>query len=213
MKTWIFTIVLNIIFFKAFLSDNVETQEELKTQQNTDNNNNDQDVVYNEDEPTRDYSFSREWEARMSDYEPSYVYMIPVKGKGTEKFFENFNKVPVKIRGAFLTEDTKNDKIEFAVVSPQNKLVYKNYTSECIFEFEAKYPGEYSLRFRNLDNSKEIKVTFTLNTAQEEVLSKEHLTYTETKIDNLNHFMNKLTAEDGLFTRQKINRQKRKYYM
>jgi hypothetical protein len=200
------SLALLSILVHVILNDTVETPEEAT---NT-TNQLDEDIVYKEEPVEIVYSFSKEWEDRMYDYEPTYVYMIPVKAKGTEKFYENFSKVPKKIRGAFLTEDTKNEKIEFAVLSPQNKLIYKNFTSECIFEFEVKTPGEYSIRFRNIEGNKEIKVTFTMNTAQEEVLSKEHLSFSEKKLESLYHFMNTIKVEDNIISKQKRNRQKRK---
>jgi hypothetical protein len=51
----------------------------------------------------------------MKDYEPDYVYMIPVGYKKKEIFYENITHVPVTIRGAFLTDEDKKDKIEFEV--------------------------------------------------------------------------------------------------
>lgn len=51
----------------------------------------------------------------MKDYEPDYVYMIPVGYKSREVYFENITIAPVTIKGAFLTDEDKNDKIDFQV--------------------------------------------------------------------------------------------------
>lgn len=60
-------------------------------------------------------TFALEWEEKMKDYEPDYVYMIPIGYKKKEIYYENITHVPVTIRGAFLTDEDKKDKIEFAV--------------------------------------------------------------------------------------------------
>ena len=51
----------------------------------------------------------------MKDYEPDYVYMIPVGYRKHEIFYENITHVPVTVKGAFLTDEDKKDKIEFEV--------------------------------------------------------------------------------------------------
>ena len=65
------------------------------------------------DRPTS--TFALEWEEKMKDYEPDYVYMIPVGYKKREIYYENITHVPVIIRGAFLTDEDKKDKIDFEV--------------------------------------------------------------------------------------------------
>lgn len=218
----IIVLTLNSVCYSK--SDKVETKEEVQAEEKETpivrgrrvvketKEDEEEEIVYNkeEEEKVDPYAFSKEWEKRMSDYEPTYVYMIPIKQKTTEKFFENFIKVPRTIKGAFLTEDTKREKIEFLVINPQNRLVYKNNTSECIFEFEATTPGEYTFKFKNNDNQGEIKVTFTINTAQEEVLSNEHLSFTEKKIESLNKFMNNIKIEDGFIMRKQRDQKKSK---
>lgn len=56
----------------------------------------------------------------MKDYEPDYVYMIPVGYRKREVYYENITHVPVTIRGAFLTDEDKKDRIEFEVKITRN---------------------------------------------------------------------------------------------
>jgi len=58
-----------------------------------------------------------EWERTMSDYEPTYVYMIPIGQRKKEIFYEDITIVPARIRGAFLTDEEKKDKVDFEVKS------------------------------------------------------------------------------------------------
>lgn len=225
---YLFMFYFIVTLYKEYLSDSVKTQEEVveMSESNIKSNNKksrrptkedsvlEDEVVYkdkNNDLDNADpYAFSREWEEKMSNYEPSYVYMIPIKHKTIEKFYENFSKVPRKIKGAFLTEDTKKEKIELVVLDPKNKIVYKNYTSECIFEFEVNVVGEYAFRFKNNDRVGDIKVTFTMNTAQEELLNNDHLSFTEKKIESLNKFINNIKVEDGFIMKKQRNQKKSK---
>mmetsp|Transcript_19580 Transcript_19580/g.20372 ORF Transcript_19580/g.20372 Transcript_19580/m.20372 type:complete len:244 (-) Transcript_19580:117-848(-) len=204
MKVQLFSLVF--VISQLFLStkqDRVEAENEV--------DNFSQNTEYHDekaDEERLSNTFSAEWEKRMFDYEPNYVYMIPIKPRKTEKFYEDIEKVPVNVRGAFLTDENIKDKIEFIVIDPQNKLVYKNYTNECIFEFEAKVPGEYKIKFRNSQSKHDLKVTFTMNTAQETVLKKEHLSFSEEKLNGLVKFMNNIKLEGGILTKKKEDRRK-----
>lgn len=195
-----------VLLVAAGLTDNVETPEEIKEtinqeiEQTNSTNSTEEESHYESQTNT----FSAEWSQRMRDYEPMYVYMIPVKKKGAESFYETINKVPARVRGAYLTETNKKDKIEFIILSPDNKLIYKNFTNECIFEFEATQPGDYSIKFRNPVGEGEINVTFTLNTYQNEILNSEHLSFSEKKIDGLAHFINQINVlEDFVLTQER----------
>lgn len=190
------TLILALV--SLVILDNVERKEEVD---NTEANENNQEAFSEEEEDITNH-FSLEWEKKMYDYDPGYVYMIPVKSKRTEKFYEDITKVPVNIRGAFLTDENIKDKIEFIITDPNSKLVYKNFTNECIFEFEATVPGTYKIKFRNSQSKHELKVTFTMNTYQEDILQNDHLTFTEKKIENILKFTEKIRLEEG-FVRQK----------
>ena len=196
MKTLFFTVIL---FYLNSLShqDNVESPDEVD-----ENNNNSSQEIDTEITNT----FSAEWEKKMYDYEPGYVYMIPVKSKKSETFYEEISKVPVKIKGAYLTDENIKDKIEFIVVDPNNKMVYKNFTNECIFEFEAKIAGTYKVKFRNSQSKHELKVTFTMNTYQEEILQKDHFNFTDEKINTLGKFMDKIRFEEGVISKKRKER-------
>lgn len=195
MKAFLITVIL---FYLNSLSyqDVVETPEEV-------GDNNSQQIE-TDNEVTN--TFSAEWEKKMYDYEPGYVYMIPVKAKKSETFYEEISKVPVNVKGAFLTDENIKDKIEFIVVDPNNRMVYKNFTNECIFEFEAKIPGTYQIKFRNSQSKHELKVTFTMNTYQEEILQKDHFNFTDEKVNSLGKFMDKIRFEEGMISKKRRER-------
>jgi hypothetical protein len=140
-------------------------------------------------------TFSLEWEQRMSDYEPDYVYMIPISYKTKEIFYENITTVPVRIRGAFLTDEETKDRINFEIVGPNNEILYHNTTNECIFEFVAQTPGKYMIVFNNKYMNNDIKVTFTMNSGQNPILKKEDLSFTDQKLENLQNFIKRFNLE------------------
>ena len=109
----------------------------------------------------------------MSDYEPDYVYMIPLVYKTREFYYENITHVPARIRGAFLTDEETKDKIDFEIVGPNEHLVFHNVSNECLFDFVVKEPGQYRIVFNNRYTNTDVKVTFTMNTAQNNMLKKE----------------------------------------
>ncbi len=129
---------------------------------------------------------------RMWDYQPDYVYMIPIGYKTREVFYENITHVPVRIRGAFLIDDEKDDQIDFEIRGPRGDIKYRNSTNACIFDFNTTEVGRYSISFHNVYINSAMKITFTMNTGQDIVLKKEDLSFSEQKLDNLIAFTNKL---------------------
>ena len=131
----------------------------------------------------------------MSDYEPDYVYMIPLSYRVKEVYYENITNVPARLRGAFLTDEEKKDRIDFEIVGPRGDVKYHNSTNECIFDFNVTDIGRYMIIFNNRHVNKDIKVTFTQNTGQNPILQKEHLDFSEQKLDNLLNFIKRFNLE------------------
>jgi hypothetical protein len=140
-------------------------------------------------------TFAADWERFMSDYEPDYVYMIPLAYKTKEHFFENITHVPARVRGAFLIDDEKKDEIEFEIVAPDGHVVYHNTTNECIFEFNLTTIGRYMIVFNNRYVNSDIRVTFTMNTGQNPILKKDDLSFSDTKLDSLLSYIHKFNLE------------------
>ena len=144
----------------------------------------------------------------MKDYEPSYVYMIPVEKRNVQIFYENITKSNVLVRGAFLiSEETDKQPIEIMIMDPAQNIIYKNNTIAAVFSFDAVHQGEYSIRFRNLSPRDSVIVTFTMNTYQQEFLSSEHLSFTEEKLTGIIKFMTSIRAEED-FSRQFMRKKK-----
>jgi hypothetical protein len=140
-------------------------------------------------------TFVAEWTEKMTDYEPDYVYMIPIAYKSKEVFYEQITTVPARIRGAFLTDDEKKDKIDFSILDEGDKVVYQATANEHIFDFNINTVGKFKIIFHNKYLSSDIKVTFTMNTDQNPILKKESLTFTESKLDSLVDFIKKFNLE------------------
>jgi len=144
--------------------------------------------------------------------------MIPVAYKVKEMYYENITNVPARLRGAFLTDEEKKDRIDFEIVSPRGKVVYHNSTNECIFDFNVTEPGRYTIIFNNRYLNSDIKVTFTMNSGQNPILKKEDLSFADQKLDSLVEFIKKFNVEFK-FTRSihrernaKMNKSNRYFY-
>ena len=219
MKLYGFIINLIILLYNSqeteFVTDHIIESEHFINNTNKDYESietpeiNDEQVKLREAE----YNFSKEWSRTMYDYEPSYVYMFPVERKSTQVYYETITK-SARVRGAFLLsgESGKKEPIEFQINDPTDAIVYKNNTISGIFSFQANLLGEYTVKIKNNSPKDSALVTFTMNTYQEEVLSKEHLSYSEEKLTNLMRFIRSIRAEEG-FTRQFVRNKKKSKYI
>lgn len=131
----------------------------------------------------------------MSDYEPDYVYMIPLKYKSREVYYETIETVPVTIRGAFMTDEEKSDTIDFQIIDPSNNIIYHNSTNVCIFNMQITQPGRYQIVFNNRYVNSDLKVTFTMKNGQNSILKKEDLSISNQKLDNLLNFVQRFDLE------------------
>jgi len=144
--------------------------------------------------------FSNKWEREMSDYEPDFVYMIPLDYKGSDVFYQNITNTPdnFKLRGAILVDEDKKESIDFRIESPSGMIVYKITTAQCIFNFEIKEKGVYKFYFDNKYENSEIRVTFTLNSGNNSVVKKTDLDFSQQKASSLLEFIEKLKTERKL---------------
>jgi hypothetical protein len=138
--------------------------------------------------------FNQEWEEKMSDYEPDYVYMIPLAYKSREVYYENITN-PGRIRGALLTDEEKKDMIDFQILSPKGIQLYANTTNECLFDLNVTEVGIYQIIFSNKYVNYVIKVTFTMNSGQNAILKKDDLSFADKKLDNLINFIKRFNLE------------------
>ena len=148
----------------------------------------------------------------MSDYDSDYFYLIPLKYKTREIYFENITTVPARLRGAFIVDEQSKNKIDFEISSPSGKKVYTNTSHQCIFDFNVTEVGKYTIAFNNKYVNSELKVTFTMNTGQNIVLKKDDLTVTEEKLDKLSSFVKRFNLEFKLSANIHKERYKRKFY-
>lgn len=125
----------------------------------------------------------------MKDYEPDYVYMIPVNYKKREVYFESINKVPARFRGAMLTEDDHKNNVDFHIYSPKGDILYSNTTHQFIFDFNVTEIGTYKIVFDNRYSNSDIKLTYTMNVGQNLILKKEDLSMAEQKANSIVDFL------------------------
>lgn len=143
--------------------------------------------------------FSSQWEREMSDYEPDFVYMIPLDYKSSDVFYQNITNIQnFKLRGAILVDEDKKESIDFRIESPSGIIVYKNTTAQCIFNIELKEKGVYKFYFDNKYENSEIRITFTLNSGNNNVVKKTDLDFSQQKANSLLEFIEKIKTERKL---------------
>ena len=150
--------------------------------------------------------FKEDWLNNMSDFISQYVYLVPVPYKKEVDYYEIIKQVPCLMRGAFLNEDanSENDFIDFKIISPYNKVIFKASSIGEIFSLNLTEKGVYKLSFYNKANNKEVYPTLIMNTGQNLVVEKENLSETEKKFDKIINFLIKNEQEN------KVNRGFRK---
>jgi hypothetical protein len=134
-------------------------------------------------------AFSLEWEKKMKQYEPDYVYMIPINYKKREVFYESITKVPALVKGAILMDSDVKDNIDLSIYSPSGQIMYSNTINQDIFSFNATEAGSYKIIFDNRYSNTDMKVTFTMNAGQNTILKKEDLSISEQMAESLVEFM------------------------
>lgn len=141
-------------------------------------------------------TFDSEWNKKMLDYDSDYVYIIPLKYKTKELYYENITRIPSRFRGAFIIdEESIQSKAEFEILDPDNQRVFINTSQQCFFDLNVTKVGRYSLIFNNKFVKNDLKVIFTMSTGQNIILKKEDITLTEQKLETLHSFIKKFDIE------------------
>ena len=167
-------------------------------QNNSTNSTDDDDAEPDFEEDLSEGAFTKEWRQKMSDYESTYVYMIPVPYKSSQVFYENITTVPARLRGAFIVAEATKEKIEFKIKGPKGNTLYSNVTNAAIFELNVTEQGLYEINFNNRYKNSELRPTFTMNPGQNEILKKKDINKTEEKLDQLISFLKNFGTEDKL---------------
>jgi hypothetical protein len=133
----------------------------------------------------------------MSDYEQELVFTIKLQPNTFTYFYEDVleHSINKPIRGAFLV--TNNDDYESNIVMEvhsDKSLIYKTEASQDVFFFEVDKPMTLKIRLVNPTN-KEVSLTFTINSNHNQLAEKEHLSFSEDKLNQISSFLNRLTAE------------------
>lgn len=187
------SILITLISISTIYSENYRDAEEREEYQKT-----------NEDDERNE--FSRQWEKEMSDFDPDFVYMIPLDYKSSDVFYQNITIAPFKLRGAILVDEEKKESIDFTIESPSGQIMYKKTSPHCIFNLEIHEKGVYKFYFDNKYENTEIRVTFTLNSGNNNVLKKTDLDFSNQKANLLLEFIEKLRMERKLKKNTEYNR-------
>jgi hypothetical protein len=198
-------IILTILFIT--IKANEQVVEDVNAPEHTDKIKADEPGYFNKE------SFSEEWEKKMSDYEPDFVYMIPIEYKSSETFYQKFNKNPFKLRGAILVDEDKDEKLEFKIESPSGQILYFGVTGQLIFQYELKETGVYKFHFDNRYVNSELRVTFTLNSGNNDIIKKADLDFSHQKANELLTVISNMKNERKIRQGQIHNRSLSNFYL
>ena len=194
MKIFLFYAIIYLLKYvvtqKVSYKNNEEPNRKLNTmEKDSEGENADNPLVFN----ALFKDLKEEWTRTMSDFVNQYIYLIPVPYNSQADLYENITRVPSKMRGAFLLEEanSKNDKIEFKIIAPNNTVIFSSNSYGAIFSLELMDKGLYTILFNNRNLRKEVKPTLIMNSGQNLILEKERLTNTERNIDALQRFVQK----------------------
>lgn len=195
----LFLMILTILIVKVNTKSSDEEEEKPKVIEDVNA------PEHNEGEPIKE-SFSEEWERKMSDYEPDFVYMLPIEYKSSEVFYQKFNKANFRMRGALLCDDEKGEKVEFKIESPSGRVIHAGVTGQLIFEHDIHEVGVYKFYFDNKYINSEVRVTFTLNSGNNDVIKKADLDFSHQKANELLSMISKMKNERKIRSGQTHNR-------
>lgn len=146
----------------------------------------------------------------MRDYDSDYMYLVPLRHRERQLFYENIQN-PGRIRGAFFTDENPTNKIDFEIISPAGRKVYVKSANYAIFDFNVTDIGKYTISLKNSAVNSELRVTITMSTGQNFVLQKDGLTQTEVKLDKLMTFIKRFNVEYKFNRNLHSERYKSKY--
>ena len=135
--------------------------------------------------------FINEWEKHMTKFYSQYTYSIPIKYRTQVEYYENITKVPCVFKGVFFYDEakTKDDVVDFKIISPNNKVIYQASSVGSIFSLNLTHKGLYTITFNNRYINKVIRPILMVNSGQNLVLEKENLSETEKKMDSIISFL------------------------
>ena len=177
-------------------SDYVEREDDVDRVIDTDHVKEFEGVVEDTPESSRN-RFIERWEKEMSDYEHEIIFTTKIL-KGTHHIYyeevTNNNKES-NIRGAFILDNSSSNKLELSMeVYNSENLLYSKTGQEEIFSFKTNETGILTIFLHNNTNE-DLLVTFTINSSHEQIIEKEHLSFSEEKLENIHKFIKKFNLE------------------
>lgn len=147
----------------------------------------------------------------MTDFDPEYVYIIGLQYMQKQVYYEEITSVPSRVRGAYLTDEERKDKVTFIIKDPQGKELVKNTLDQSIFEFEAETPGRYEIHFKNKSPGN-VRLTFTMCTGQHNIVSSKDLDPARGLLDDIYKQTKELKLSYKLTQSMHTDRYKSKLY-
>ena len=146
--------------------------------------------------------FNEKWEEKMSTFVSQYMYIIHVKYKSQEEYYENITNTPCIFRGAFILDEakTQNDVLDFKIIAPNNSVIFEETSAASVFSLNLTDKGLYTILFHNRILNKDVRPILMINSGQNVILEKEKLSETEKKLDSIMSFLKKF-EQDTILSR------------
>ena len=154
--------------------------------------------------------FTEKWQHMMNDFHPDFVYMIQVDYKSNEIFYQKINHVPYNIKGAFIIGDDEEtdikDIMEFRIESPSGKIIFNDTATRTLFNLDITEVGIYKFYFDNRFQNNPVRVTFTLNSGNNNIVETKDLDFSNQKANSLVDFVEKMKLERKMKKNVRQNR-------
>ena len=139
-------------------------------------------------------AFLSEWEKQMADYEPEFIYQIPIESLGVLEFYQEIKVESDSIKGAFLVPDLKDGEFYFQIQNEKSEKLFESTKKGQIFQLEGKKNQLLRIIFTN-KTEEDLIITFTMNTHYNTLVKKHEVTEVDEKMNELVTLINRLNLE------------------
>jgi len=106
----------------------------------------------------------KEWEDKMSDFNPAEMMTFEILARSTIEFFEDIHEENSYIRGAYFCSSEEGQKIDFSIRDPSGNIIFERIDKpEAVFYFTGKSLGHYHFTFTNSKIMESYYVTFAVH--------------------------------------------------
>lgn len=167
---------------------------------------------FNADKPTEnnDKDLVEEWERLMGDYQEDILFTTMLFPDKPKFFYEEITESMVNntIKGAFIIEGNRKEDNVKMIIFQDNNVINQLEGKQQVFSFKVNEPKVLVI---SLISKTQVKLTFTIGTGKSNLVTKDHIQYSDEKLDNLLTFLNNFKLEKKILGIKHNDRNKSKH--